>query len=692
MDATLHLLREMAEQREYQALQQACADFLLLDNHPEVLILQMLALANMGKKDSAASLLAAFEQTTDLDGLSSFARLDMGSVYSALARFEEAENLFDGLIEQAFCLGVVLAKKAYCRLMQGDEAGAEALFVKALEHENCPLEVVINLCELHLARSSQLPSIDRVQAYLAHSEQEEHTLLDTGSEYQLGLREQLDSIRLECWVKQGQKAEAESWLRDMTADEPRYAQNIASYVDYLVDKCDLFNSCDHIAAEAILRFGLKTYPNNPLLLHRLDEVCSIFAENVAAQPAIKASLGARVRARFHPTFLSSRLLGADHHTVETPSYALGPDRLTFSPVFLLGLPCSGVSLLADALSEQMLSVGEKVVPCATSIIGVAIEGIDMAQRTLGTRRAYPDNLDVLTPEQIQGLAESIQLAYQNKSTSDLVIDTNLDNIHHLGFIKWLFPKAKCILVNQDVREWLASSSLDQWLVQQGLTSTEEKADCLGEQFADFKALSAHWQRYFSADMLTVSIEQWQQSPTETLAEIADFIGMKSIGMEGIEMEQNSVPSMSAYEETLDDTLLEEKGLEEKKSKSRASALPKRSMLQLAFNKALLKYKTAAPVTDMVTLPKAGLLTDAFRLYTDQQPRDAEYQCKVILHHLPSFAPAHYLLGELYLANGLIQLGIDSIERAISLSPWKAPRWQRNLPQAYQFVTDQKEAQ
>jgi tetratricopeptide (TPR) repeat protein len=85
---------------------------------------------------------------------------------------------------------------------------------------------------------------------------------------------------------------------------------------------------------------------------------------------------------------------------------------------------------------------------------------------------------------------------------------------------------------------------------------------------------------------------------------------------------------------------------------------------------------------MVTLPEPAMLSNAYYRYSQGDYRDAEYQCKKLLHYLPDFAPAHYLLGEVYILNGLIKLGIASLETAIRLAPWKAFLWGRNLSEAY----------
>ncbi|NLQ18134.1 sulfotransferase [Marinomonas sp. M1K-6] len=709
MGAKLELLREMAEQREYQALQQACADSLLLGDDSAVMILLMLAYANTGESDRALSLLNVFHQEVDLACLSPSERLDLGSLCSALALYEDAESLFDALLEQSFCLGAVLgtvwAKKGYCRLIQGDELGAERAFLCALDCPSRPLEVVINLCIMHLARCSDTTlaelsvasSIETVQQYLTYAEQD-HIMASDGqsvecfsSEYRLGLRDQLDSIRLECWVRQGALAFAESWLKETLEDAPRYLHGVVCYAQYLVDD-------DRAAvAEAVLLQALKKYPNSESLYQEQAQWGRENGQNVSLHPVVNKVLSARVRARFSDAFVRSRHVVSSHS--DCP-----PEISGFCPVFILGLPFSGVSLL----EEGLLATGQVGSLGVSSAIPLLIEGINLKQRDLGTLRAYPDNLDVLTAEQIRHFALGIQSVYQAKQSKyHFILDKNPDNIHHVGLIKWLFPQAKFISMSRNSHEWLASKQVEQWLNHLGVASAQDKAEWLGVQFAGYKALLSHWQRLFPDDILQVSFHQLTQTPAETLQTVGDFVDIGQTDDACLADYYESVRSVRSVRSVSSARLSEQKKPSRRGKANSITALlvafnqaamTKQTMTKQTIAKQTIAKQTAAEASDMVTLPKAGMLSEAYRLYAaggDAQGRlesyrDAEYQCKVLLHHLPDFAPAQYLLGELYLVNGLLELGIAAIEKAIALAPWKSRRWGRNLAQAYQRLSVQKE--
>jgi predicted Zn-dependent protease len=85
--------------------------------------------------------------------------------------------------------------------------------------------------------------------------------------------------------------------------------------------------------------------------------------------------------------------------------------------------------------------------------------------------------------------------------------------------------------------------------------------------------------------------------------------------------------------------------------------------------------------DMLTLPAAGMFTDAAAHYTANQWDEAEYGFKRLLHHLPDHAAANFMLGLIYMHKGHSQDAIELMEKGYALCPWN-PHWRKDLSQAY----------
>ncbi|MEA1956129.1 MAG: tetratricopeptide repeat protein [Campylobacterota bacterium] len=87
---------------------------------------------------------------------------------------------------------------------------------------------------------------------------------------------------------------------------------------------------------------------------------------------------------------------------------------------------------------------------------------------------------------------------------------------------------------------------------------------------------------------------------------------------------------------------------------------------------------------MITLPKAGFLTDGKKFFDNGDLDSAEMNFKKMLHHNPEHAACHYMLGLVYLNKNHINDGIKEVEKAVKKVPWKK-EWRETLIKAYDVI-------
>ncbi|WP_417559395.1 sulfotransferase [Marinomonas sp.] len=691
MDSKLALLREMAEQQEYLALQQACREQLMQSDFRPVQILFALSCAHLNELETAQSILSRVLGTAVSEPLSLPEQQDVSAVYIAMSDYCTAELSLDRLLQQDPSNALNLARKAYCRLMQNDSRGAYQLYTRSIEHDSSKVEIWLNLCLLLLANQSDnsellcsdvTDSLDLVWSHLAQAEAQFTEFQDIyTAQRRESLIRQLGSVRLECWVLESKFAEAEAWLNACLGESDYYRDNVLFYAECL------FLHGKQFVAEAALLNAAKQYPDQAEFYRQLAIFAYeqnrmldgqyyqtqydarilnhnerwVFEQGVGVLPVVDFKDSARIRARFNRDFISARFT-----SIESQDESLN----ALQPVFIIGVPFSGLSLVEQLLlcSEQVASLG------ISSHFPVLVEGLNLQHRKKGSNRSYPDSVDTLSLQYLAEMAQGLQSLYDRKApNASVVIDKCVHNISHIGLIKSVFPNAKIISVRRDPRALALSSRVAHWLkphLSQSMASDDNESTTvpylLGQQLVQYNTLLAHWKSLFAESIFELSFEELTSKGNIVASRLFDFLDMpvpKNIEQAVTRVAQYAPDDASIKWSTYKQEL---------------------SLLLRAMSK-----KSPAPVNDMVTLPEPNMLSNAYEYYQQAAYQEAEYQCKVLLHHLPDFAPALYLLGEIYLRNDLLAMGVECLNKAIDLAPWKRQQWQQNLTKAVQLLASQE---
>ena len=139
-----------------------------------------------------------------------------------------------------------------------------------------------------------------------------------------------------------------------------------------------------------------------------------------------AGLTARTRALFTPDFLQSR------------AGAGSPDP---APIFILGLPRSGSTLIEQILASHSQVEGTMELPDINHLV------LDLTRATpQGAPGAWPGLLASLTPGRLRALGEDYirRTQVHRVMGRTFFIDKMPNNFQHLGFIRLILPRARII--------------------------------------------------------------------------------------------------------------------------------------------------------------------------------------------------------------------------------------------------------
>lgn len=193
----------------------------------------------------------------------------------------------------------------------------------------------------------------------------------------------------------------------------------------------------------------------------------------------------------------------DSYRAESPSVISPATQalLPATPIFIVGLPRSGTTLL-----ERMLSQGD----------GVAGLGeVALFNRFIGKRLMTGTSITDALPELRQAYA-GFQSAV---GPARWTVDKMPANYAHLGWINTAMPEARIILLRRDIRD-VALSMFENYFDDPGQNFTFEEQR-IQHRIQLFEKTIADW-RALGAEFLESHYEDLVQSPEATLRSITDY--------------------------------------------------------------------------------------------------------------------------------------------------------------------------
>ena len=346
------------------------------------------------------------------------------------------------------------------------------------------------------------------------------------------------------------------------------------------------------------------------------------------------------------------------------------------PVFVLGMPRSGTTLVEQIIAghSQIHGAGE------LGVIPSVIAGLERWERHTGSGRGYPDCVDDLTPQAVQGFADKVLAELRTHAPQARhVVDKLPHNFENIGLIKFLFPQAKIISVRRDPRDIAVSNYFIDFAARHGGMGFAYDLGWIGEQLADHNILMQHWHQLFPGEILEVQYEDVVADNEGQARRMLDYIGVdwEPQVLNHAELER-PVKTASVWQvrQPIYTT-----------SKARWERYREHLAPLIRGTNAKITWQ---PITDMVSLPVPGLLEQGVACYREKRLDDAEYRFQRLLHHLPEHAAANFMLGLVYVQKGHLRDGIALMEKGHARCPWNR-NWRHDLAQAWDLAGEPDKA-
>jgi len=187
------------------------------------------------------------------------------------------------------------------------------------------------------------------------------------------------------------------------------------------------------------------------------------------------------------------------------------------PVFIVGMPRSGTSLL-----EQILA-SHPSVHAAGELQDITDMVASLPSR-LGSAQAYPACLENID----QGMLDNLAGTYQKKiealslKSTTVVTDKMPGNFRHLGLIQLLFPKARVIHCVRDPLDTCLSCYFQNFSGEHDYSYNLQN---LGTYYRLYERLMQHWKQVLDLKILDVRYEELVTGTEATTRNILDFCGL-----------------------------------------------------------------------------------------------------------------------------------------------------------------------
>jgi tetratricopeptide (TPR) repeat protein len=203
--------------------------------------------------------------------------------------------------------------------------------------------------------------------------------------------------------------------------------------------------------------------------------------------------------------MASMTAGPAHFNAGTPATGV---RLSEVPVFVVGMPRSGSSLLEEILaSHPRVHGGGELMQLRSLFERGLAQGV-------GTAASGADS----------SIAEAVCQKLQRVSPQALrIVDKDLANFLHLGSIHRIFPRARIIHCRRDPLDTCFSAYTRLFLGNWEFTYDLGE---LGRHYRGYRALMAHWREVLpSKTFLEIDYEALVAEPENETRRVLDFLGL-----------------------------------------------------------------------------------------------------------------------------------------------------------------------
>ncbi|WP_309753419.1 sulfotransferase [Novosphingobium sp.] len=212
-------------------------------------------------------------------------------------------------------------------------------------------------------------------------------------------------------------------------------------------------------------------------------------------------------------------LQREHCTAELFEKFAGAGCQAPDPIFILGLPRAGSTLLEQILSSHSQIEGTLELP---NVLALAhrIDG----QRRIGEAANYPGNLTGLDTDQLRAFGEAFisDTQIHRKRGTPFFIDKMPNNFRHIGLIHLILPNAKIIDARRGAMGCCFSGFKQ--LFAEGQEFTYGLTE-VGHYYRDYVGLMDHWGAVLPGKVLRVNYEDVVADLESQVRRMLDFLGL-----------------------------------------------------------------------------------------------------------------------------------------------------------------------
>ncbi|MFT5141055.1 MAG: tetratricopeptide (TPR) repeat protein [Lysobacterales bacterium] len=231
-----------------------------------------------------------------------------------------------------------------------------------------------------------------------------------------------------------------------------------------------------------------------------DQACEIQRMKISYDPVETRVVNQRIRSVFT----------ADLITRHKPQWQPQP-----MPIFIVGLPRSGSTLIEQILSSHSQVEGTAELPDVGKVIG------SLSSRSVGP--AYPEAVQQLDEGNLRELGEAyLRTTQRHRRGSPYFTDKMPNNFPSIGLIHLMLPNAKII----DARRHPLDScfgTLKQHFAH-GQTFSYDLFE-LGEYYREYRSMMRHWDEVLPGRVLEVRYEELVNNQEEQTRRLLEYCGL-----------------------------------------------------------------------------------------------------------------------------------------------------------------------
>jgi len=185
------------------------------------------------------------------------------------------------------------------------------------------------------------------------------------------------------------------------------------------------------------------------------------------------------------------------------------------PVFILGMPRSGSTLVEQIVSSHPQVYGAGELQAISSIILTIAQQLEYAN-------PYPECMSLFDKKMAEEYSERyLQVLALHSTDAKHITDKFPGNYFKIGLIKSLFPDARIIHCQRNPLDSCLSiffHCITDWKWSFDLTE-------LGQYYLDYQRLMTHWQDIFPGEIFTVQYEELVMGQEAVSRQLIDYLGL-----------------------------------------------------------------------------------------------------------------------------------------------------------------------